>query len=93
MEHTKCESCPKTASAECMKSCPRWIEYCSDRRLESRFLLQMAQALDEYLPELEQVLETMPRQGPPHGRLAVSAGIRAYQARRSWVREALQELS
>ncbi|MEX1309079.1 MAG: hypothetical protein AB1Z65_01545 [Candidatus Sulfomarinibacteraceae bacterium] len=37
----RCESCPETASAECIRSCPRWVERCSDRRLENRFLLKM----------------------------------------------------
>ena len=63
-----------------------------DNHTARRFLLQMAQALEQYIPELEQILETMPRQGPAHGRLALRAGIGAYQARRSWVQEALEEL-
>ena len=58
-----------------------------------RFLEQMAQTLDSYIPELRQVLDQMPEAGPPHGRLALISGIESYKARRRWVRRALEEFA
>jgi DNA-binding PadR family transcriptional regulator len=56
-----------------------------------RFLHQMAQVLDQYIPELEQILDAIPQEGPPHGRLALSSGIEAYKARRRWLTDAIKE--
>ena len=56
-----------------------------------RFLTQMKQVLDAYIPELEQILATFPREAPRHGRLALSSGIEAYKARRIWVGKAIEE--
>ena len=64
-----------------------------DDEATHRFLSQMSDVLDEYIPELEQILTTMPKGGPPHGRLALSSGIEAYKARRSWARRAIKEFS
>lgn len=58
-----------------------------------RFLEQMKEALDQYIPELEEVLAAMPKEGPPHGRLALGSGIGAYRARQEWVRKALEVFS
>jgi DNA-binding PadR family transcriptional regulator len=58
-----------------------------------RFLEQMLQALDAYIPELRQVLTSMPDAGPPHGRLALMSGIESYKTRRKWVRQALDEFA
>jgi DNA-binding PadR family transcriptional regulator len=62
-----------------------------DNETTHRFLNQMSRVLDLYIPELEQILATMPQEGAPHGRLALSSGIEAYKARRSWAKRALQE--
>ena len=62
-----------------------------DNETTRRFLEQMSKVLDEYIPELEQVLAAMPEGGPPHGRLALSSGIEAYKARRKWARKAIKE--
>lgn len=62
-----------------------------DNNVTRRFLEQMLQALESYIPELEEILTTMPKSGPPHGRLALSSGIQAYKARRRWAREALRQ--
>jgi DNA-binding PadR family transcriptional regulator len=58
-----------------------------------RFLEQMLETLDTYIPELRGVLSTMPEAGPPHGRLALMSGIDSYRARRRWVRRALEEFA
>ena len=58
-----------------------------------RFLEQMLEALDAYIPELRQVLTAMPDAGPPHGRLALISGIESFEARRRWVRRALAEFA
>lgn len=55
-----------------------------------RFLEQMIAALDVYIPELEEILAAMPKEGPIHGRLALSSGIDAYKARRRWAKRAIQ---
>jgi DNA-binding PadR family transcriptional regulator len=62
-----------------------------DNETTHRFLNQMSGVLDLYIPELEKTLATMPKEGPPHGRLALSSGIEAYKARRNWAKKALQE--
>jgi len=62
-----------------------------DNETTRRFLEQMLQALDSYIPKLEEVLASIPKTGPPHGRLALSSGIGAYKARRRWARKAIQE--
>jgi len=62
-----------------------------DHNVTRRFLEQMLQALESYIPELEEVLATLSDVGPPHGRLALSSGIEAYKARRRWAQEAIQE--
>ena len=64
-----------------------------DDATTSRFLEQMLEILDAYIPELRQVLAAMPEAGPPHGRLALSSGIEMYLARRRWVRRALAEFA
>ena len=56
-----------------------------------RFLTEMLAALDEYIPELEAIHSTMPTEGPPHGRLALTSGIEALKAQRRWARRALGE--
>ena len=56
-----------------------------------RFLRQMSDVLDQYIPELEQILKSIPKEGPPHGRLALGSGIEAYKARRIWIRQAIKE--
>jgi DNA-binding PadR family transcriptional regulator len=58
-----------------------------------RFLEQMLEALEVYIPELRQVLSAMPDEGPPHGRLALISGIEMYKTRRRWVRRALAEFA
>ncbi len=62
-----------------------------DDDVTHRFLHQMAKALDRYIPELEQILDGFPNEGPPHGRLALSSGIEAYKARRRWLTKAIEE--
>jgi DNA-binding PadR family transcriptional regulator len=62
-----------------------------DSRTTRRFLEQMLAILDTYLPELESVLAALPTQGPPHGRLALAAGIASYKARRGWLQSAIRE--
>ena len=62
-----------------------------DNATTHRFLDQMYRVLDLYIPELEQILTTMPAGEPPHGRLALSSGIGAYKARRRWAKKAIQE--
>lgn len=62
-----------------------------DNDTTRRFLEQMSNVLDEYIPELEQVLAAMTKAGPPHGRLALRSGIEAYKGRRKWVRKAIKE--
>jgi DNA-binding PadR family transcriptional regulator len=64
-----------------------------DDSVTVRFLEEMLQVLDLYIPELQQILAGMPKEGPPHGRLALSSGIEAYKARRSWARKAVKEFS
>jgi DNA-binding PadR family transcriptional regulator len=58
-----------------------------------RFLEQMLEILDNYIPELRQILGAMPEAGPPHGRLALTSGIEMYKTRRRWVRKALAEFA
>jgi len=58
-----------------------------------RFLDQMSKVLDVYIPELEQILATIPAAGPAHGRLALSSGIEAYKARQRWAKEAIKEFA
>lgn len=65
----------------------------ADDEVSHRFLDEMRQALDLYIPELEQVLAGIPKEGPPHGRLALSSGIEAYKARRSWAIRAIKEFA
>lgn len=62
-----------------------------DDSVTHRFLGQMVQALDLYIPELEEILKTMPAEGPLHGRLALGSGIEAYKARRRWAKKAIRE--
>ena len=62
-----------------------------DNEATRRFLSQMSDVLDQYIPELEQILAAFPKEGPPHGRLALSSGIDAYKARRRWARKAIKE--
>lgn len=64
-----------------------------DSTVTSRFLEEMLEVLDLYIPELEQIHAAMPKEGPPHGRLALSSGIQAYKARRSWARKAIKEFA
>jgi len=64
-----------------------------DNETTHRFLEQLLQALDTYIPELEEVLSSIPSVGPPHGRLALRSGIEAYKARRRWAKKAIQEFA
>jgi DNA-binding PadR family transcriptional regulator len=64
-----------------------------DDETTRRFLIQMFQVLGLYIPELEQILKTMPTEGPRHGRLALISGIEAYKARQRWTKRAIQEFS
>jgi DNA-binding PadR family transcriptional regulator len=62
-----------------------------DSRTTRRFLEQMLEILDTYIPELERVLAALPTEGQPHGHLALAAGIASYKARRRWLRNAIRE--
>lgn len=63
-----------------------------DNQVTLRFLDQMQAALAAYIPELEQVLATIPKEDPPHGRLALRSGIETYKARRRWLKQAVKEI-
>lgn len=64
-----------------------------DDEVTRRFLEQMSDILDLYVPELEQILSIMPTEGPPHGRLALLSGIESYKARQTWIAKAIEEFS
>jgi DNA-binding PadR family transcriptional regulator len=65
----------------------------ADDRTTHRFLEEMLDALDLYIPELERVLAATPREGPPHGRLALGSGIEAFKARRRWAKRTIKEFA
>ena len=62
-------------------------------KVTCRFLSQMAECIDLYVEELEQLVTEIPATSPPHGRLALTLGIASDRAHASWAREAMQEFA
>lgn len=58
-----------------------------------QFLSQMADSIDLYIAELEQLLPDMPAAPLPHGRLALMSGIENYRAQAKWARLAMREFA
>ncbi len=58
-----------------------------------RFLEELAHGLDERVVELLAYHESMPSDWPPHGRLAVEAGIEHTRAWAKWARRAMGEFT
>ena len=56
-----------------------------------RFLSQMLANIETRVAELEQFLLDMPKEGPPHGRLALVSGLESYKAQARWSRNAMKE--
>jgi hypothetical protein len=57
------------------------------------FLEQLAAEIDGYRRSLEHHRSGMPSAGPPHGRLAVDAGVANLRSLSQWAREAMKEFS
>ena len=56
-----------------------------------RFLSQMSLGIETYVGELENFLPDMPKEGPPHGRLALLSGLENYKAQARWAIKAMEE--
>jgi len=56
------------------------------------FLAELVEALDAHVLDLESHHHSMPRGGPPHGRLALEHGIEGYRSMAAWARRAAAEL-
>jgi len=64
-----------------------------DSETSHQFLSQMARGIELYIEELEQFLPMMPKEAPPHGRLALISGLESYKAQARWARKAMKEFT